>query len=107
MSGQGAPAERATSPAPVAPRRTSGRIVRLPLYDVRVRRELAHRRFVMSLLRQTIRVLALHALDALATVLAYFSASSLSSSAPDTRSIPALVAFMLVGLNVRGSYRAG
>jgi exopolysaccharide biosynthesis polyprenyl glycosylphosphotransferase len=81
--------------------------VRLPIYDIRVRRELAHRRFVTSLLRQILRVASLHAADALAAVVAFWIARLVSQASISVEAIPAFVLFMLVGLNVRGSYRAG
>lgn len=82
-------------------------MVPLPMYDVRVKRELAHRRYVMSLLRQVLRIVSLHALDAAAVTLAVFVAAWLSEAAGAVSAVPALVAFVLLGLNVRGSYRAG
>src|SRR5688572_5447797 len=107
MSGQGASAERAASPTPVAPRRTSGRVVRLPVYDVRLRRELAHRGFVVSGVRQTLGLVTLRGLDAIGVVLAFLLARELAGSRVTTQALPAIIAFMLVALNVRGSYRAG
>ena len=109
MSGHGSPAERAGDKAP-AHRRSSGstgRVVRLPVYDVRVRRELAHRRFVTSVLRQVLRLVTLHALDVAAVAAAFFVARALSGAAVPGAAFPALAAFVLVGLNVRGSYQAG
>jgi exopolysaccharide biosynthesis polyprenyl glycosylphosphotransferase len=110
MPGQ-APAERAPSPSSVSPvgvpRRTSGRVVRLPLYDIRLRRELAHRRMVISVIRQSVRLATLHALDAMAILFAYALAARIVHPSSSASAIPALVAFVLVGLNVRGNYRAG
>ncbi|HEU4996616.1 MAG TPA: sugar transferase, partial [Gemmatimonadaceae bacterium] len=82
----------------------------LPSYDVRVRRELAHRRYMVSVARQAVRQVTLHAFDAVVVMLAAWTAGQLSGdrilpAAP--RSWVALVAFVLVGLNVRGSYRSG
>jgi exopolysaccharide biosynthesis polyprenyl glycosylphosphotransferase len=71
-----------------------------------VTRELAHRRFVLSVVRQTLRLVSLHALDAAMVVVAAFVASALTSTLVG-QALPSLVAFVLVGLNVRGSYRAG
>ena len=101
------PTERPLAAPSVAHRRNSGRIVRLPVYDVRVRRELAHRRFVVSVFRQVLRLVTLHAMDAMATTAAFVSAVRLLDITVPSRALPALIAFVLVGLNVRGSYRAG
>jgi exopolysaccharide biosynthesis polyprenyl glycosylphosphotransferase len=107
MYGQGAQRERAAAPASGAPRRHSGNIVRLPVYDVRVRRELAHRRFVVSAARQLVRIITLHAMDAFAVIVAFSVARGMADPGVSTGALPALIAFMLIGLNVRGSYRAG
>src|SRR5688500_10082614 len=102
MSGQGASAERVPLQSPVAPRRATGGVVPIPVYDVRVRRELAHRRFVVSILRQALRLISLHALDAAAVIVAFFVARQISNAevAVSLQALPALVAFVLVGLNV-------
>lgn len=119
MSGsEGMAKERATvaPPAGAEPRRrvsqplrrvSQPRLARLPVYDVRMRRELAHRRFVLSMARQVLRLVTLHALDAAAVVVAFAVATSLSDVAVGTRALPALIAFVLLGLNVRASYKAG
>ncbi len=60
----------------------------------------------MSVLRQALRLASLHALDALAVVLAAWAAAALTDVAITT-ALPSLIAFVLVGLNLRGSYRAG
>jgi exopolysaccharide biosynthesis polyprenyl glycosylphosphotransferase len=77
------------------------------VYDVRVRRELAHRRFVVSIVRQALRLISLHALDAIAVSIAFFIARALSDVSVSANVLPSITAFVLVGLNVRGSYRAG
>lgn len=108
------PADAATEPANRAPRaartarpRGVGRVLPLAVYDVRMRRELAHRRYVISLVRQGLRLVSLHALDAAAATLAFFAARVVLD-APDTlHLLPALVGFLLVGLNLSGAYRAG
>jgi exopolysaccharide biosynthesis polyprenyl glycosylphosphotransferase len=88
-------------------RRPTPRGTSLPAHDVRLNRELAHRRFVLSLLRQTLRLVSLHALDALAVVAAALLAGRLLDVPRVVEALPSLVAFVLVGLNVRGSYRPG
>lgn len=89
------------------PRRpTPARGTPLPQYDIRVTRELAHRRFVLSVLRQVLRLVSLHALDAGMVVGAALVAAALTGVAV-LPALPSLVAFILVGLNLRGSYRPG
>jgi len=56
--------------------------------------------------RQTVRLVSLHALDAVAVVAAFAAAAFLTEAAI-VQALPSLVAFTLVGLNVRGSYRPG
>jgi exopolysaccharide biosynthesis polyprenyl glycosylphosphotransferase len=107
MPGKGASAERVTAPSVIAPKRNSGDVLRLPVYDVRVRRELAHRRFVVSAARQFLRIVTLHAMDAIAVAIAFFGAREIAGASVATSSVPTLIAFVLIGLNVRGSYRAG
>lgn len=72
-----------------------------------MRRELAHRRFLVSVLRQILRFVTLHALDA-ATILAVIQGVARVTGVllGWEASLP-LIAFMLLGLNLRGSYRAG
>jgi exopolysaccharide biosynthesis polyprenyl glycosylphosphotransferase len=99
----------------VASRRVSGparrlsplKLAPLPAFDVRVKRELAHRRLVMSLVRRVLRLVTLHALDAATVVICVALAAWLSGTLAVREAMPALVAFVLVGLNVRGSYRPG
>jgi exopolysaccharide biosynthesis polyprenyl glycosylphosphotransferase len=108
--GSGPAAEIREAPARARPgwrRPTPARGAPLPQYDVRVKRELAHRRFVVSVLRQFLRLISLHALDAVAVTLAAMVAAVLTDTPEIRGAMPALIAFMLVGLNVRGSYRPG
>jgi len=112
MSGNGRPAvERVDSGGSSVPLRTrngrQARIERLPIYDVRMRRELAHRRFVVSVVRAAMRVLTLHALDAVVVIVAFGLARQLSEPTMPLQTLPAIIAFTLLGLNVRGSYRPG
>jgi exopolysaccharide biosynthesis polyprenyl glycosylphosphotransferase len=74
---------------------------------VRVTRELAHRRFAWSVVRRALRLASLHALDSVAIVAGAWTAAMLSETAAIREALPALVAFVLVGLNLRGSYRPG
>ena len=79
----------------------------LPQFDVRVTRELAHRRFVLSLLRRTLRLVSLHALDATVIGSAALAAGALLDVPVVAEALLPLIAFTLMGLNVRGSYRPG
>jgi exopolysaccharide biosynthesis polyprenyl glycosylphosphotransferase len=88
-------------------RSAPARASQLPPYDVRLTREIAHRRFVLSLLRQTLRVVSLHALDAAAVIVSAIGAARLTDTVAVAQAMPSLVAFVLVGLNLRGSYRPG
>ena len=91
-----------------APRQPSpSRGTTLAQYDVRVTRELAHRRFVVSLLRRTLRLVSLHALDAVVVGFAAIGAGVLLDIPVVAQAMLPLIAFTLVGLNVRGSYRPG
>ena len=98
-----------TGPLRTAPRRSgSGRVIaHLPQYDVRVRRELAHRRFLVSVLRRVLRFVSLHALDSAAILGAMGAARWLSGSDTLHGAELALLLSVLIGLNLRGSYRPG
>src|SRR5687767_16019802 len=61
-----------------ARRRHSGATPPLWFHDVRLTRELAHRRFVMSLFRRVMRLVTLHALDTLAVCAAAAAAAWLT-----------------------------
>lgn len=62
---------------------------------------------MLSLLRQTLRLVSLHALDAIAAAAAAALAARLLGTPAALEAWPSLVTFVLIGLNVRGSYRAG
>lgn len=77
-------------------------------YDVRLRRELTHRRLAVSLVRRSIRVITLHALDGLlifGTVVVL--SSTWASFAPARPLAPAIVAVLLLGLNALAAYAPG
>lgn len=111
LSGSGSPAKdtrgRGERVRHIPRRPTPARGARLPQYDVRVTRELAHRRFVLSVARQTLRLVSLHALDALAVAVAAITAAALTETPDIPQAMASLIAFALVGLNLRGSYRPG
>ena len=62
---------------------------------------------MLSVVRRVLRLVSLHALDAVTVAFAAVTAGSLTSTAATTQALPSLVAFVLVGLNLRGSYRPG
>ena len=80
----------------------------LPPYDVRLQRELTHRRLAVSMLRRLMRVMSLHAVDGvLVALLADLLARSSSAYAAAETYIPVIVATLLLSLNAMGAYRSG
>jgi exopolysaccharide biosynthesis polyprenyl glycosylphosphotransferase len=79
----------------------------LPQFDVRVTRELAHRRYVVSILRQLLRVATLNLLDAVVLFAAATTAAYLSDLPSSFARASTMVVFTLVGLHARQSYRPG
>jgi hypothetical protein len=79
----------------------------LPPYDIRVRRELAQRRLIVSIIRHALRVATLHVFDALAVAASAIVVTQLTQIADGRRLWPALVGLVLIGLNANGAYRAG
>jgi exopolysaccharide biosynthesis polyprenyl glycosylphosphotransferase len=77
-------------------------------YDVRLRREMTQRRLAISLARRTLRVLSLHALDAvlLAGVVALL-ADAWGASAAVRPLTPAVVLVFLLSLNALSAYDPG
>lgn len=76
-------------------------------YDIRIRRELAHRRLVVSMTRRLLRVLSLHVLDGglLAGVMVLITSSA---AFVEVRSFtPPVVAIFLLSLNALSAYDPG
>jgi exopolysaccharide biosynthesis polyprenyl glycosylphosphotransferase len=73
---------------------------------VRVRRELAHRRTLLAIGRHILRIVTLHALDALTGTAAAFASLALMPNAATQSVIPLLVGLVLLGLEGRGAYQA-
>ncbi|HYW06069.1 MAG TPA: sugar transferase [Longimicrobium sp.] len=110
--------ERGTSSAvltPVGERRAGDRRMgdrRMPPemapYDVRLRREITHRRLAISLLRRFVRVVSLHLVDAtlvgLSLLLVAWMLGSWSVASPF---LPVVVASFLLSLNALGAYGPG
>jgi exopolysaccharide biosynthesis polyprenyl glycosylphosphotransferase len=77
-------------------------------YDVRLRRELTHRRLAVSLVRRLLRVLSLHLLDGMLLAGVVLMLSGPWGVAPDARPLtPAIVTTFLVSLNALSAYRPG
>ena len=77
-------------------------------FDVRLRREIAHRRLVISIVRRFLRVAALHLVDGalLATVVFSFGALTGSIAGVGTYGM-AIVAITLLSLNAMSAYEPG
>jgi exopolysaccharide biosynthesis polyprenyl glycosylphosphotransferase len=78
----------------------------LPPYDIRVRRELAHRRTLIAIGRHVARVVSLHVIDGLLVYAAIHISLAVYPVADVGSFTPLLVGLMLLGLNARGAYRA-
>ena len=79
----------------------------LPPYDIRVRRERAQRRLLVSIGRQILRVASLHCLDAVAIVAAVVLVNQFAPLNDHRRLWPSLVVLVLLGLEANGAYRPG
>jgi exopolysaccharide biosynthesis polyprenyl glycosylphosphotransferase len=93
-----------------APRgqRVQHRSLPLASYDVRMRRELAHRRLIRSATRRTLRIATLHLLDALVLLgAAWLVCGALGADEAGRGMVPALTGILLIGLNARSAYHAG
>jgi exopolysaccharide biosynthesis polyprenyl glycosylphosphotransferase len=76
-------------------------------YDVRLRRELAHRRLVVSMVRRLMRIISLHLLDGALLAGVVLALSEAWSSADIRALMPAIVAVFLVSLNAVSAYDSG
>ncbi len=84
------------------------RPMRMVEYDVRLRREITHRRLALSLARRVLRNLTLHSLDAvLIGCTTLLLALYWGVAAVVTPLIPAIVGTFLLSLNAFATYRAG
>lgn len=80
----------------------------MPTYDVRVRREMTHRRLAISLLRRFARVLSLHGMDAAILAGTLAGLAHLSSMGEAVAPLtPAVVLIHLLGLNALSAYDPG
>jgi exopolysaccharide biosynthesis polyprenyl glycosylphosphotransferase len=101
-------ASAADSGVGVPPKAEEGRVTALPIYDVRVRRELAQRRLAVSLLRRTVRVLTLHGLDGAVVASAVLALAALDGASVAIRPLlPTVVMTFLLSLNATSAYGAG
>jgi exopolysaccharide biosynthesis polyprenyl glycosylphosphotransferase len=71
-----------------------------------MRKEIAQRRLLVAIARQTIRVVTLHALDAAVVICAVAAAALLTTLHDVERMALPLAALVLVGLNARSAYNA-
>jgi exopolysaccharide biosynthesis polyprenyl glycosylphosphotransferase len=78
----------------------------LPTYDIRMRKEIAQRRLLVAIIRQMLRVVSLHALDATVVVCAVVVAAFVTTLPDVERMALPLAALVLVGLNARSAYNA-
>src|SRR5262245_33987202 len=86
--------------------RAPRRVLALPTYDIRMRKEIAQRRLLVAIARQTLRVVTLHALDA-AVIVCAVGVAALVTALPEVDRIALpLAALVLVGLNARSAYNA-
>jgi exopolysaccharide biosynthesis polyprenyl glycosylphosphotransferase len=83
-------------------------LLRMPPCDVRLRREITHRRMAISLLRRLLRLVSLHVLDAgLLIVALLLTATVLPSGADVGVLLPAIVGTFVLSLNAMSAYAAG
>ncbi|MDB4949849.1 MAG: exopolysaccharide biosynthesis polyprenyl glycosylphosphotransferase [Gemmatimonadetes bacterium] len=94
--------ERARIPGAAA------RAIRFLPYDVRLRREITHRRLAISLVRRCLRVVSLHLMDGLllAGVVLFLTGMD-ARSATARPYTPAIVAIILLSLNALSAYDPG
>ncbi|MDP9348345.1 MAG: sugar transferase [Gemmatimonadota bacterium] len=76
-------------------------------YDIRIKRELAHRRLVVSMTRRLLRVLSLHGLDAALLIGLMLLLTSAAPFAHLRSFAPAVVAIFLLSLNALSAYNPG
>lgn len=80
----------------------------IPHYDVRLRRELTHRRLAISLARRVLRILSLHFLDgAVVASLVVLLAAFWHPPLPAREYVPVVVAIFLLSLNALSAYDPG
>ncbi|MEX2583385.1 MAG: sugar transferase [Gemmatimonadota bacterium] len=79
----------------------------MPLHDVRLKRELAHRRLVLSMVRRLMRVITLHLLDGALLAGVIMTVANVGN-APEVRELlPAYLVISLLTLNTAGTYSPG
>lgn len=105
------PSQVASSAAP-GPETVRDPLAEFPLrlvpYDVRLRREITHRRMAISLLRRMLRTVSLHLLDAglIGSVL-LLAAAILPAGGEVRHLLPAILGTYLLSLNALAAYDAG
>jgi exopolysaccharide biosynthesis polyprenyl glycosylphosphotransferase len=78
----------------------------LPAYDIRVRRELAHRRTLLAMARHVLRIVTLHVLDAAAASIAALAALKLIPITAGRSIVPLMVGLVVIGLEGRSAYQS-
>jgi exopolysaccharide biosynthesis polyprenyl glycosylphosphotransferase len=92
----------------VRPRAEPPRARRMAAYDVRLRRDLTHRRHAVSLVRRCVRVVTLHLLDALLLAGVTLLLARLERGPePLQPYVPSMVAIFLLSLNAMAAYDPG
>lgn len=76
-------------------------------YDVRRKREMAHRHLVIAIFRRVLRVSSLHVVDGLLLAVLATSLTHWLPLAPLGELVPAIVVIHLLSLNALSAYRAG
>jgi exopolysaccharide biosynthesis polyprenyl glycosylphosphotransferase len=79
----------------------------MPAYDVRLRRELAHRRLVVAMVRRLLRILSLHLLDGALLSVAVLALAWTWGSGEVRQLLPATVTVFLLSLNAVSAYDPG
>ena len=84
------------------------RVRRMAPYDVRLRRDLTHRRHAISLVRRVLRVFTLHALDGVLLAAVTLLLARLEPGPAALRPfVPSMVAIFLLSLNAMRAYDPG
>ena len=100
------PTVEVPTPSRIRQFRPTPRPFTLPDFDVRLRRELSHRRLFIAIGRQLLRVTGLHVADGIMTAGAAWIALKIAAIDSEAGLIPIQIGFVLLGLGSRGAYQA-
>lgn len=99
------------SGASAPPRKVTGSVAveagLLPSYDIRLKRELADRRLVVSMVRRMLRILSLHCLDAAMLAGVLLLLADRRAEAVVAELTPAVISVFLLSLNALSAYSPG